>query len=173
MAIDNTVIGALIVLLAGIFAFAVITWSNTRSAREHIRKIYQQQQLVRNYPDAHRLYQAMHLLRPTARLGFDYSIRQDRPGELPYIADWNTGGSQPTQAEIDDALARVTRIDSTGYAAMRRSEYPSVEDQLDAAYKARQGDDTEQRELDDRITRIKNKYPKPGVTADASQPLHL
>ena len=173
MAIDNTVIGALVVLLAGIFAFAVITWSNTRSARDHTRKIYQQQQLVRDYPDAHRLYQAMHLLRPAARLGFDYCIHQDRPGELPYIAEWNTGGSQPTRAEIDDALARVTRIDSTGYAAMRRSEYPSVEDQLDAAYKARQGDDTEQRELDSRITRIKNKYPKPGVTSDAEPPLKL
>jgi len=171
MAIDNTVIGALIVLLAGIFAFALIIWSNTRSAREHTRKIYQQQKLVRDFPDAHRLYQAMHLLRPAARLGFDYCISQDRPGELPYISEWNTGGEQPTQAAIDDALARVTRIDSTGYAAMRRPEYPSVEDQLDAAYKARQGDDTEQLLLDSRITEIKNKYPKPGAAADEGTPL--
>lgn len=161
MAIDNTIIGALVVLLLGIFAFAFITWSNTRSARKHTRKIYQQQQLVRVDQDAHRLYQAMHLLRPAARLGFDYTISQDRPGELPYILEWNTGGERPTQADIDDALNKVTRIDSTGYAAMRRAEYPSVEDQLDAAFKARRGNDTEQLELDNRIAEIKNKYPKP------------
>ena len=46
---------------------------------------------------------------------------------------------------------------------MRRAEYPSVEDQLDAAFKARQGDDTEQLELDNRIAEIKHKYPKPGT----------
>lgn len=160
MAIDNTIIGALAILLLGIFTFAFITWSNTRSARKHTRKIYQQQQMVRIFPDAHRLFQAMHLLRPEARLGFDYTISQDRPGELPYILEWNTGGERPTQAAIDDALDRVTRIDSTGYAAMRRTEYPSIEEQLDAAYKARQGDDTEQLELDNRITQIKHKYPK-------------
>ena len=163
MAIDNTIIGALIVLLLGIFAFAFITWSNTRSARKHTRKIYQQQQMVRRDQDAHRLLQAMHLLRPAARIGFDYTISQDRPGELPYILEWNTGGERPTQADIDDALDRVTRIDSTGYAAMRRSEYPSIEDQLDAAFKARRGDDSEQQQLDNRIAEIKSKYPKPGA----------
>ena len=161
MAIDNTILGALGVLLLGIFAFAFITWSNTRSARKHTKKIYQQQQLVRVDQDAHRLYQAMHLLRPAARLGFDYTISQDRPGELPYILEWNAGGERPTQADIDEALNKVTRIDSTGYAAMRRAEYPSVEDQLDAAFKARRGDDTEQLELDNRIAEIKSKYPKP------------
>ena len=163
MAIDNTIIGALIILLLGIFAFAFITWSNTRSARKHTKKIYQQQQMVRIYPDANRLFQAMHLLRPEVRLGFDYTISQDRPGELPYIQEWNAAGDRPTQAEINEALNRVTRIDSTGYAAMRRSEYPSIEDQLDAAYKARQGDDTEQRDLDSRIAEVKSKYPKPGT----------
>lgn len=66
----------------------------------------------------------------------------------------------PTQAELDEALKKVTAIDSTGYAAMRRSEYPSIEDQLDAAYKARRGDFTEQEELDNRIQQIKDKYPK-------------
>ena len=165
MAIDNTIIGALIVLLLGIFAFAFITWSNTRSARKHTRKIYQQQQMVRLDQDAHRLLQAMHLLRPAARIGFDYTISQDRPGELPYILEWNTAGDRPTQAELDDALDRVTRIDSTGYAAMRRSEYPSVEDQLDAAFKARRGDDSEQLELDNRIAEVKSKYPKPDTDA--------
>ena len=160
MGVDSTFIAVIIVILIGLTLFSLITWSNTRSARDHTQRIYQQQDLVRTSPDAHRLSQAVHLLRPSVRLGFDYMINVDKPGELPYISDWNTGGTMPTQAEIEDALARVTKIESTGYAAMRRSEYPSVEDQLDAAFKARRGDDTEQQELDNRIEEIKNKYPK-------------
>jgi len=67
----------------------------------------------------------------------------------------------PTPAEIDDALKKVAAIDCTGYAAMRRSgEYPSIEEQLDAAFKARRGDFAEQDMLDNRIQQTKEKYPK-------------
>ncbi len=159
MVMDNTMIGALIVLLVGLSAIVFFNWSNTRNARKHTQKIFQQQHLVRTHPDVHRLSQAVHLLRPSVRLGFDYTIQHD-DGKLPYISEWNSGGSMPTQAELDEALKKVTAIDSTGYAAMRRSEYPSLEDQLDAAYKSRRGDFTEQEELDKRIEGIKNKYPK-------------
>lgn len=156
---DKTLLIALFVLLIGASAFAFLTWTNTRAARKHTESIFQQQKLVRTYPDAHRLSEAVHLLHPSVRLGFDYIIKQD-DGELPHISEWNTGGSMPTQAELDEALNKVTTIDSTGYAAMRRAEYPSIEDQLDAAFKARRGDPTEQQELDRRIEEIKNKYPK-------------
>ena len=159
MGLDNTMIGALLVLLVGLSAIVFFNWSNTRNARRHTEKIFQQQHLVRTHPDVHRLSQAVHLLRPSVRLGFDYFIKHD-DGKLPYISEWNTGGSMPTQAELDEALKKVTAIDSTGYAAMRRSEYPSIEEQLDAAYKARRGDFTEQEELDNRIQQIKDKYPK-------------
>ena len=159
MGLDNTMIGAMLVLLVGLSAIVFFNWSNTRNARRHTEKIFQQQHLVRTHPDVHRLSQAVHLLRPSVRLGFDYVIKHD-DGKLPYISEWNTGGSMPTQAELDEALKKVTAIDSTGYAAMRRSEYPSIEEQLDAAYKARRGDFTEQEELDNRIQQIKDKYPK-------------
>jgi hypothetical protein len=159
MVLDNTMIGAMVVLLVGLSAIVFFNWSNTRNARRHTERIFQQQHLVRTHPDVHRLSQAVHLLRPSVRLGFDYSIVHD-DGKLPYISEWNTGGSMPTQAQLDEALKKVTAIDSTGYAAMRRSEYPSIEDQLDAAYKARRGDFTEQEELDNRIQQIKDKYPK-------------
>lgn len=159
MVLDNTLVGALIILFIGLSAIVYFNWSNTRSARRHTEKIFQQQHLVRDYPDAHRLSQAVHLLRPSVRLGFDYLIEHDE-GKLPHISEWNTGGSLPTQAELDEALKKVTAIDSRGYAAMRRSEYPSIEDQLDAAYKARRGDPSEQIELDIRIEQIKDKYPK-------------
>ena len=159
MVLDNTLVGALIVILIGLSAVVFFSWSNTKDARQHTKRIFQQQHLIRAYPDAHRLSQAVHLLHPSVHLGFDYFIEHD-DGKLPYISEWNAGGPMPTQAELDDALRKVTAIDSTGYAAMRRSEYPSIEDQLDAAYKARHGDITEQTELDDRIEQVKNKYPK-------------
>ena len=159
MGLDNTMIGALLVLLVGLSAIVFFNWSNTRNARKHTKKIFQQQHLVRTHPDVHRLSQAVHLMRPSVRLGFDYVIEHD-DGKLPYISEWNTGGTMPTQAEFDDALRRVGAIDSRGYAAMRRQEYPSIEEQLDAAFKARHGDSSEQEELDSRIAQIKSKYPK-------------
>jgi hypothetical protein len=159
MVLDRTLIGALVVLLFGLIVFVFIIWSNTRAARKHTENIFQQQHLVRTSPDVHRLSQAVHLLRPSVRLGFDYDIKQDG-GKLPRISEWNTGGSMPTQTELDDALKKVAAIDCTGYAAMRRAEYPGIEEQLDAAFKARRGNPAEQEELDNRIQQIKDKYPK-------------
>jgi hypothetical protein len=159
MALDNTLVSVLILILCGIGILAFFNWSNTKEARRHTQRIFQQQKLVRDYPEVHRLSQAVHLVRPSVRLGFDYFIEQE-PGKPPYISEWNTGGNAPTQEEFDEALNKVGTIDSRGYAAMRRQEYPSVEEQLDAAFKARRGDPTEQEELDNRIEQIKNKYPK-------------
>ena len=159
MVLDNTLIGALIIILVALSAVIFFSWSNTKDARRHTKEIFQQQHLIRVDPDAHRLGQAVHLLRPSAHLGFDYFIEHD-DGKLPYISEWNGSGSMPTLVELEGALRKVTAIDSTGYAAMRRSEYPSIEDQLDAAYKARHGDITEQAELDNRIEQVKSKYPK-------------
>ena len=156
---ENLIV-ALIFLSIGLSVFVFITWSNTRAARKHTENIFQQQKLIRTDPDAHRLSLAVHLLRPSVRLGFDYSIEHSNKDGLPTISEWNTAGTMPTQAELDEALRQETAFDSIGYRAMRRSEYPSVEDQLDAAYKARRGDPTEQQELDRRIEEIKNKYPK-------------
>lgn len=159
MVLDNTLISVLILILVGILVLGYFNWSNTRDARRHTQKIFQQQRLVREVPDAHRLSQAVHLLRPSVRLGFDYFIETEG-GKLPHISEWNTAGTMPTQAEFDEALRRVGSIDSRGYAAMRRQEYPSIEEQLDAAFKARHGDTSEQEELDSRIEQIKSKYPK-------------
>ena len=159
MVLDRTLIGALVVLLFGLIVFVFITWSNTRGARKHTENIFQQQHLVRTSPDVHRLSQAVHLVRPSVHLGFDYVIKQDG-GKLPRISEWNTGGSMPTQTELDDALKKVAAIDCTGYAAMRRAEYPGIEEQLDAAFKARHGNPAEQEQLDNRIQQIKEKYPK-------------
>jgi hypothetical protein len=48
------------------------------------------------------------------------------------------------------------------YREARLAEYPSLGDQLDALYKARQGDPSELAELDARIREVKARHPKPG-----------
>jgi hypothetical protein len=47
--------------------------------------------------------------------------------------------------------------------SLRASEYPSLGDQADAAFKARQGDDSQQLAIDTLIQAVKAKYPKPQV----------
>jgi hypothetical protein len=160
MVIDNTIIGVLIILIIGLFLWVLVISSNTRQSHKQTHLVLRQQNLVRNDPAAHRLSQALHLLRPTAHLGFDYTIVHDKKGEPPRIATWNAGNQMPSQAELDNVMPEVSEVNIKGYAAMRRAEYPSVGEQLDAAYEARQGNDAKQKELDRLITEIKNKYPK-------------
>lgn len=159
MAIDNTFIGTIIILLLGIIAWSYLMWSSSRSSHRVTHRILEQHHLINNDPDAHRLTQAIHLLHPDARLGVDYTIGRGNTGEPAVITYWREG-TTPTRQELDRALARVSEADSRGYAAMRRAEYPSVEDQLDAAFKARHGDPGEQIEIDKKIEEIKSKYPK-------------
>jgi hypothetical protein len=45
--------------------------------------------------------------------------------------------------------------------ALRIGEYPSLGDQADAAFKARQGDNFQQLAIDTMIEAVKAKYPKP------------
>ena len=49
------------------------------------------------------------------------------------------------------------------YKTARRETYPTLAEQLDALYWARQGDDTKQKAIDDEIKVIKDRYPK-GMT---------
>ena len=69
--------------------------------------------------------------------------------------------SQPSADQIKKALVELSDVNHEAkYAAMRRSEYPSIGEQLDAAYQARQGNDAKQIEIDRRIREVKEKYPK-------------
>jgi len=45
--------------------------------------------------------------------------------------------------------------------AARRDAYPSIGDQLDAAFKARLGDTADQEVIDAEILAVKARYPKP------------
>jgi len=55
--------------------------------------------------------------------------------------------------ELDD-------YNTVDYKEARRETYPTISEQLDALYWARQGDDTKQKAVDDAIKVIKDRYPK-------------
>ena len=102
-----------------------------------------------------------HLLQPDAHAGIDYVIRHDKADEEPYLAEWHAARPEPNREELRRAVAKIVRQEpGKNYASLRLAEYPSVGDQLDAAYKARQGNDAEQIEIDELIGKVKDKYPK-------------
>ena len=126
-----------------------------------INLVAQQHDLIRNDERARRLCRAIHILNPDFTIGVDYFIGLDSPEQEPYIAEWMSSSSRPTEKEINSALLEISDIHHDAkYAAMRRTEYPSVEEQLDAAYQARQGNDAKQLEVDEKIRSVKEKYPK-------------
>jgi len=67
-----------------------------------------------------------------------------------------------TQQEIDDRNAEIAQAEAeqlaTGYLQDRKEAYPSLEEQADMAYWDRQNGTTT---LDDALTAVKLKYPKP------------
>lgn len=74
----------------------------------------------------------------------------------------------PETMVTDDAVGRVwhTRPLTHGERlaachAARAAAYPTIGDQLDAAFKARQGDPAAQVAIDDAIARVKADHPKP------------
>lgn len=161
MQFDATILGVLVILLIGVAGWLFIIGQNTRRTHEVVHNIAGQQSLIRADERVRNLCRAVHLLHPGVHAGTDYLVRHDDKDSEPYIAEWHATAAQPTREELDAALAKLANIDSIrNYAGMRKAEYPSVGDQLDAAYKARQGHPEEQEALDGKITLIKEKYPK-------------
>jgi hypothetical protein len=156
---DN--INIIIGVLAGVCIWILILWKNSRKMNDVINLVAKQHSLLRNDERAQMLCRAIHILNPNASAGVDYVIRHENPEQEPYIAEWMADISQPTGEEINAALLEVSDVHHEDkYAAMRRADYPSVEEQLDAAYRARQGDNAKQLEVDEKIRRVKERYPK-------------
>jgi len=141
--------------------WVLFLWRNTRKMHEQLKHVAQQQSLIRHDDSVRDLCRAVHLLQPDAHAGVDYIIRHDRPGQDPYLAEWHAASPQPSGEDLRHALAKIAH-DKPGknYASLRRAEYPAVGDQLDAAYKARQGNDADQTQIDELIRKVKDKYPK-------------
>ena len=157
----NGVTNIVIVVLISVCIMIFILWKNSRRMDEAIKLAAQQRNLVRHDERALTLCRAIRILNPNVSVGVDYVIRQDTPQQEPYIAEWMADISRPTEEEINSALQEVSDVHHEDkYAAMRRADYPSVEEQLDAAYQARQGSDAKQLEVDEKIRIVKERYPK-------------
>ena len=158
---DNGVINIVVVVLISVCIMIYILWKNSRRMDEVIRQTSQQRDLVRHDERALKLCRAIRILNPNVTAGVDYVIRQDSPEQEPYIAEWMADTSRPTEEEINSAVLEISDTHHEDkYAAMRRADYPSVEEQLDAAYQARQGNNAKQLEVDEKIRSVKEQYPK-------------
>lgn len=166
MSFDSSTMNFLLITLVVVGAWGFILWSNTRAMHRQILQVAQQQSTIRKNDDVRQLCRAIHHLHPTVHAGIDYIINDDDPEQKPYIARWlNTSIPQPQPEELERALQDISGVDPVkDHAAQRLREYPSIGDQLDAAYKARHGDDNDQVRLDGLIRRVKEKYPKSDET---------
>jgi hypothetical protein len=157
----NGALNVLIVILIAVCFWVFILWKNSRRLHEDINMVAQQHNLIRNDDSARELCRALHLLNPKLTAGIDYVIKHDSGDQEPYIAEWLADSAQPTTDQINTALIELSDVNHEArYAALRRAEYPSIGEQLDAAYQARQGNDAKQIEIDRQIREIKEKYPK-------------
>jgi hypothetical protein len=160
MVIDNILLLTLAFCILMVGGWLYFVSQNTRATRQQVRQIAQQHTLIHTDERARALCVAVHQIHPMMHAGVDFLIEREGPDNTPYLAEWNGTDPKPTPAQLEAAFANVA---GKNYVDLRKAEYPSVGDQLDAAYKARQGDNSEQLHLDTRISEIKMKYAKSGA----------
>jgi hypothetical protein len=152
-----------LIVFFGMFAifagWIYVVSQNAHNMHKQVRQIAEQHTLIHSDKKARDICRAVHQLHPLMHAGVDFVIKRDGPGEQPYIAEWNAAQPKPT---VDELKAVLPTIPEPGedYKEFRRAEYPSVGDQLDAAYKVRHGDNSEQIEIDAKIAEVKARYPK-------------
>lgn len=162
MSFDNSTLTILSVVLLMVGFWVYFLWLSARSTKIIIMQMSQQQSIIRHNEAVRLLCRAIHSLQPDAHAGTDYIVSEGGSDQIPYIAKWlNSRIPQPKHEEIELALNNVSDINpAKDHAAQRLKEYPSIRDQLGAAYNARQGDYADQIRLDEKIRNVKEKYPK-------------
>jgi hypothetical protein len=159
MVVDNILLLTLAFCVLVVGGWLYFVSQSARTTHQQIRQIAQQHTLIHADERARQLCLAVHQLHPMMHAGVDFLIKRESRDNTPYIAEWHGSSPKPTPAQLDEAFAKIA---GANYADLRRAEYPSTGDQLDAAYKARRGDPEEQQRIDARIAEIKMKYPKSG-----------
>jgi XkdW protein len=158
---DKGATNIVILLLILVCFWIFFLWRNSRKLNSDIKLAAQQYSLIRHDDSVRALCRAIHLLNPNVSAGTDYIIRHDNPDQKPVIVEWKTEAPRPTDEQIKTALEEISNVyHEEEYAAMRRAEYPSVGEQLEAAYEARQGNNAMQLEVDEKIRLVREKYPK-------------
>ncbi|MEN8174811.1 MAG: XkdW family protein [Pseudomonadota bacterium] len=165
------------IVIAALFA---VFYSNSRGQRRAVEQIAElQEELaeVRRHASlpshaSREMCCAIRRIYPHALHGVDYQLGDE--GEGPYIKEWFLEHPVPEPHHLDDAIAAHQReVNESQYRDLRRSAYPSIEDQLDALYKARHGNDAEVELIDNHIKRVKERYPKPERCRDDCGPVPL
>ena len=167
MSLDAFTVNAIIVVLVLAVLLMGVIWRSGRDAADRLAAL--ERQVVAPPPPnpAKRKINrefcgAIHRIYPHAQVGVDFDVQDD--GRGPVITEWLLPNPQPTADEIKAARsAYVMEQLSQGYREARLPEYPSIGDQLDALYKARQGDPSELADIDARIREVKARHPKPGT----------
>ena len=159
---NEVVVFAFFLILALVVGWIYFSSQSARTTREQIHRVAEQHTIISTDEHARELCLAVHQLYPLMHAGVDFMIKRDHPDKPPYLADWYASAPKPTPEQLDAALSKIANKD---LAALRRAEYPSVGDQLDAAYKARHGDTSAQERLDAKIREVKEKYQKPGESS--------
>ncbi|MEZ5540646.1 MAG: hypothetical protein R3F42_01230 [Pseudomonadota bacterium] len=161
---DQGVTNIAVLLLILVCFWIVFLWKNSRKLNSDIKHVAQQHHLIRHDDRVRTLCRAIHLINPNVSAGVDYVIRHDNPAQDPVIAQWNADVPRPSDEQIRLALAELAnRYHEEEYAEMRRAEYPSVAEQLEAAYEARQGNPAMQQAIDEKIRKVRERYPKSEV----------
>ena len=159
---ENPTMNFILVMMVLVVIWVLALRLNNRTTQQLVHRVARQQSLIRQSEDVRMLCLAVHHLYPSLHAGTDYIVSKDGPDQQAHIEEWlHTNIPQPTREQLDHALQEISSIDPVkDHAALRRAEYPSVGDQLDAAFKARHGNPAEQQQLDLLISQVKEKYPK-------------
>jgi hypothetical protein len=165
MSLDAFTISAISVVLLLAVLLVIVSFVTSRATQSRVAALERSLPAPKPTPARVRgqreLCGAIHRLHPNARVGVDFHVKDD--GQGPAIAEWLLPTPQPTKEQLETAMTEYLREQQDeAYREARLAEYPSIGDQMDALYKARQGDPAELAAVDARIHEVKARHPKPG-----------
>jgi hypothetical protein len=168
MSLDAFTVNAIIVVLLLAVLLLVVMLKSSRDSGARLQALEQRLRTTPSAPPGEpvgkggrELCGAIHRLYPNARVGLDFQVRREAQGYV--ISEWLLPSPQPTSVELATAMDAYRKEQaSQAYRDARTPEYPSIGDQLDALYKARQGDTSELAAIDALIREVKARHPKPG-----------
>jgi hypothetical protein len=162
---DRGVINIVVLVLLLVCFWIFFLWKNSHKLNDVIKVVARQHHLIRHDERVRAVCRAIHLINPNVSAGTDYVISHDDPARDQVITEWKADNAPcPTEEQIQHALAEVeSRYHEEEYAQMRRAEYPSIEEQLEAAYEARNGNPGMQAMVDEKIRLVREKYPKSDI----------
>lgn len=106
------------------------------------------------------LLDALRSLRPSSRFTATDVFSPDVYDRI--VWDESNTESLPSLSELEIEQERLGVIfDNTEYQRTRRPEYPPITELADALYWKENGDDTKLTEYLQKVTAVKEKYPKP------------